>query len=122
MDNGGWGNSGIAKDAAGKDVLRNFAFTTEVHTKFKYMGGEHFDFVGDDDVWVFVNHKLAVDLGGLHGRETGTVDLDAQAAALGITKGSIYDLDLFHAERHSIESNFHVEMNFTFEDCGYVVP
>jgi fibro-slime domain-containing protein len=123
MDGGGWGNNGIGKDKAMKDVPRNFAFTTEVHTKFKYLGGEHFNFKGDDDVWVFINHKLAVDLGGLHFPEAGTVDLDAQAGTLGITKGGpLYDLDLFHAERHSIDSNFRIEMNFTFEDCGYVVP
>jgi fibro-slime domain-containing protein len=123
VDGAGWGNSGIGKDDTGtKDVQRNFGFTTEVHTKFKYMGGEHFDFEGDDDVWVFINHKLAVDLGGLHFPEKGSVDLDAQAATLGIAKGATYDLDLFHAERHSIDSNFRIEMNFTFEDCGYVVP
>jgi fibro-slime domain-containing protein len=123
MDGAGWGNNGIGEDKTGrKDVPHNYAFTTEVHTKFKYMGGEHFDFVGDDDVWVFINHKLAVDLGGLHFPEGGAVDLDAQAGTLGIVKGGSYDLDLFHAERHSKDSNFRVEMNFTFEDCGYIVP
>jgi fibro-slime domain-containing protein len=117
LDGAGWGNSG-------KDELmveRNFAFTTEIHTTFKYMGGEKFTFTGDDDVWVFVNGKLAIDLGGLHLVETATIDLDQSAAALGIARDSFYSLDLFHAERHSIGSNFRIDFNFEFADCGVVV-
>jgi fibro-slime domain-containing protein len=123
LDGYGWGNNGLGFDDMGHgNVPHNYAFTTEVHTVFQYRGGEHFNFEGDDDVWVFINGKLAVDLGGLHKPRSGPVDLDAQAAALGITKGNPYSMDLFHAERHSIDSNFHLELNFTFEDCGYVVP
>ena len=36
---------------------QNFFFTTEIVSTFKYRGGEQFDFMGDDDVWVFVNRK-----------------------------------------------------------------
>ena len=87
----------------------NFSFTTEIRTQFKYRGGEKFTFKGDDDVFVFVNHKLALDLGGMHGETTGTIDLDVQRAGLGITAGNSYALDIFHAERHTIASNFHIE-------------
>jgi fibro-slime domain-containing protein len=118
VDGAGWGNNG--KDMQGNP--HNFGFTTEIHTTFKYMGGETFTFEGDDDVWVFINEKLAVDLGGLHFPETRSVSLDAQAAMLGIAKGGVYKLDLFHAERHSVQSNFRIDLNFTFESCGYVVP
>ncbi|HET6279943.1 MAG TPA: fibro-slime domain-containing protein [Polyangia bacterium] len=117
VDGAGWGNSG--KDELG--VERNFAFTTEIHTTFKYSGGEQFTFTGDDDVWVFVNGKLAIDLGGLHLVETATIDLDQSAATLGITRGNVYPLDLFHAERHSVGSNFRIDFNFDFADCGVVV-
>jgi fibro-slime domain-containing protein len=100
----------------------NFSFTTELHTKFFYSGGEQFTFTGDDDVWVFINGKLAVDLGGLHPQTSQTIDMDAQAAALGIKKGNAYNIELFHAERHTTESHFRVDTNFVFVDCGTIIP
>lgn len=98
----------------------NFGFTTEIHTKFRYEGGEQFTFTGDDDLWVFVNGKLAIDVGGLHEAVTDTLDLDARAADLGIETGETYALDLFHAERHFTDSNFRVDTTLAFTDCGSV--
>ena len=118
LDGAGFGNSGTGED--GKQ--HNFGFTTELHTTFKYGGGEHFTFTGDDDLWVFINGHLALDLGGLHPSANGTVDLDASAGALGISKGQTYSLELFHAERHTAASNFRVDTNFVFADCGTIIP
>ena len=107
-------NSGTADD--GK--LHNFSFTTELHTLFAYNGGETFQFDGDDDVWVFVNGKLAVDVGGLHPPKSRTVALDASATMLGLQRGGTYALDLFHAERHTPQSNFRIDTNLAFVNCG----
>jgi fibro-slime domain-containing protein len=101
---------------------RNFLFTTELHTAFKYKGGEQFLFRGDDDVWVFINKKLAVDLGGVHGVQEGSVSLDAAAEELGIEVGKTYALDLFHAERKPKGSNFRIETTLDFTGCGEVLP
>ena len=87
----------------------NYHFTFEVSTAFAYRGGEVFRFTGDDDVWVFINRRLAIDLGGVHGPESASVDLDARAGELGITSGEIYSLHLFFAERHTTQSSFRVE-------------
>jgi fibro-slime domain-containing protein len=120
LDNAGWGNSGI--DFYDPKTMRNYSFTTEIHTRFRYDAGQTFTFIGDDDVWIFINGKLAVDLGGLHTKIQGSVDLDQAAAGLGLVQGMSYNLDLFHAERHSVSSNFRIDTNFAFSDCGYIVP
>jgi fibro-slime domain-containing protein len=98
-------NEGV--DAAGKP--HNFHFTTEIHTQFQYRGGEVFTFLGDDDVWVFINGRLAIDLGGLHRALRSSVDLDASATKLGLARGQRYGMDIFHAERMAKDSNFHIE-------------
>jgi fibro-slime domain-containing protein len=91
--------------------MHNFSFTTEGHVKFGYIAGQKFTFRGDDDMWVFVNGKLALDLGGTHRPISATIDFDAQAAELGIRPGGTYQMDIFHAERHTDESNFRIETN-----------
>jgi fibro-slime domain-containing protein len=96
---------------------RNFGFTTELHTSFRYSGGEIFTFRGDDDVFVFVDGKLVVDIGGVHGPTEGTVAIDQQ----GLTLGEVYTLDLFQAERNPTGSNFRIETTLDFADCGTIV-
>lgn len=100
IDNQGFGNEG-------RD--HNYHFTTEAHVKFTYEPGQKFTFRGDDDLWIFVNNKLVLDLGGLHQPLAGTIDFDT----LGLTPGTQYDMDIFHAERQTDASNFRVQTNIT---------
>lgn len=100
----------------------NYHFTTEIHTRFKYAGGESFKFTGDDDVWVFINGKLAIDLGGVHGAENAAIDIDERADELGLVKGEVYPFDMFQNERHTAQSNFRADTNLNFVDCGTIVP
>ncbi len=81
--------------------LHNYSFTFELHTTFTYRGGEYFSFRGDDDVFVFINKQLVINLGGIHDPETAQVMVDT----LGLTVGQTYPLDFFSAERHVVGSN-----------------
>jgi fibro-slime domain-containing protein len=114
IDNQGFGNGPIAFL-----LPRNYLFTTEIHTKFSYKGGENFTFRGDDDLWVFVNGRLVIDLGGSHAPQEATADFDALAATIGLVRGSTYPMDIFHAERHTVGSTFRIE---TTIDCFTPVP
>ncbi|MFC1641250.1 DUF4215 domain-containing protein, partial [Myxococcota bacterium] len=115
--------------------LRNFYFTSEVRYLFRYEGGEELAFFGDDDVWVFLNGKLVLDLGAPHERISGTVELTGDNAAewtvsavspatgnetqvaagttrgLGLTQGKIYEIAVFHADRHPRDSNYQLTLS-----------
>lgn len=123
------GNDGGSCD----EGFHNYSFSTETRFIFEYQGGERFDFNGDDDLWVFVNGKLAIDLAGLHGPRAGSFELDADdddagvdladgtalvnnplieptTIDLGLEVGGIYEVALFHAERNYCGSNFELTL------------
>jgi fibro-slime domain-containing protein len=123
LDGRGWADEYIGDD--GK--LHNFSFTFELHTTFEYSGGEVFTFIGDDDVFVFIDGKLVVDLGGVHVAETKTINLDtlvtddAAATPVPLTKRTTYPLDIFYNERHTVASHFRMDTSIVFNNCNPII-
>lgn len=111
----------------------NFHFTTEVAYWFVYNPAANatLTFVGDDDVWVFINGILAVDIGNKHEPKGGRITLGETTATVGystdqqfkqwdestrpisdfaLTAGAVYEIKVFHAERETRSSSFQLTL------------
>lgn len=89
----------------------NYSFAMKISAQFMYIKGQYFEFRGDDDVWVFINNRLVVDIGGCHNPVERAVDLDT----LGLIEGHEYPFHIFFSERNANGSNFKMRTSINLQ-------
>ena len=89
----------------------NGSYTLRGEAQFVYQEDLYFEFSGDDDVYMYINGVLALDLGGAHGICTKRVNLKDVATKCHLTPGEVATFTFFYMERNSDASNFKIETN-----------
>ena len=119
---------------------RDYHFTISGNGFFQYEQDLFFEFKGDDDVYLFINGQLVLDIGGTHAATLSKIHLDdyvdwawaikngtaqykgqnyadlssddrARVDGLALLEGGVYSFDFFYMERHGAGSNLRIVTN-----------
>ncbi|MDR0307946.1 MAG: fibro-slime domain-containing protein [Chitinispirillales bacterium] len=95
------------------DYPKNVSYTMEMVYNFKMVPNLVFNFTGDDDVWVFINDRLALDIGGIHSPVSGSIHFNNIRNSHNLEDGNHYSLRMFYCERHSSDASIQITTNAT---------
>jgi fibro-slime domain-containing protein len=112
LDNKGFGKEWSTENTGVGDSTyistHNFSYTMSLDTTFIMVPGLKFCFKGDDDIWLYLNNRLEMDLGGPHQAQADTVLVDTVA---GLVMYQKYNFDFFYCERHAVNSDIEIMTN-----------
>ena len=113
LENLGYEQPGLLTTTSAVGATHNGSFTLRGESQFVYNKASklYFTFTGDDDVYMYINGVLALDLGGAHGRNTKTVNLNEVADKCGLIDGQVATFTFFYMERCSDASTFGIKTN-----------
>lgn len=105
-----------------------FYFGMRYDIEFKlgdYVGPLNYKFTGDDDLWVLLDGKVVIDVGGIHEAVDGSTDLwedlgleKGKEALTDEEKNKTHRLTVLYMERGAFKSN--CKMDFTIPDARFV--
>lgn len=105
-------------DSVVQGCRHNYSFAMKISAQFQYVKGQYFEFRGDDDVWVYINNRLVVDIGGCHSPVERAVYLDTigqNNPAQKLVEGETYPFHIFFSERNATGSNFKMRTSINLQ-------
>ena len=130
-----------------KEYGKDLAFGMKLDINFTVGAGgkinnvaQKFDFSGDDDLWVYIDGKLVLDMGGDHSKATGSIDFSTKKVSVTKTDttlsntrnadftwfdnndtSKVHTMTLYYMERGMHESNLKFGFSFNPQDDAYDV-